>query len=284
MKANELEQCMSRMVREGGAVLMRHFGRVRNVRQKESPYSMVCEADLASEACVLKRLNRWFPGDGLISEEAGFRPGRSGRTWVLDPLDGTSNFLAGLPWFGVQIALLRGRRPVAAAMYLPVADALYFAAAGAGVRKNGRRIQAPAMKDLSTVLCGFGFDPSGTTRSTRGQVELLRRVGCGVRNIRATNSLVDFCYTLEGRFGCFVNLNTKVWDIAPVCLMLPEAGGRVTDLAGRPLVLDLEAGTYGRSYQVAGAPRALHGGLIRLLTGCARTGRKLPRSSAGGRR
>jgi myo-inositol-1(or 4)-monophosphatase len=284
MNAKDLEQCMTSMVREAGDVLKRHFGRIRTVRQKESPYSVVCEADLAAEACVLARLKSWFPHDNLISEEAGFRQGTSGRTWILDPLDGTSNFLAGLPWFGVQIALLQGRKPLAAAMYLPAAEALYFAAAGAGVRKNGRRIHTTRTKDLSTVLCGFGFDPGGSTRSTRGQVELLRRVGSGVRNIRATNSLVDFCYTLEGQFGCFVNLNTKIWDIAPVCLMMPEAGGRVTDLSGRALVFDLDPRTCGRSYEVAGAPRALHAGLVRLL-GCAReTARGRARSSAAGGR
>src|SRR5436190_16171994 len=121
MQISKYKKLLLELVREGGGILMKHFGRIRQVRQKENPSSVVCEADVAAEQHSIERIRHEFPDDGIIAEESGFVAGSSEFTWVIDPLDGTSNFVAGLPWFGVQIGVLRGSRPVVAAMYLPVA-------------------------------------------------------------------------------------------------------------------------------------------------------------------
>ena len=91
---------------------MRHFGRIRQIRAKESIASVVTEADLAAERCIFELIRARFPEDGLLGEESGFQSGKSGRVWIVDPLDGTSNFVAGLPWFGVMIALLASTSPL----------------------------------------------------------------------------------------------------------------------------------------------------------------------------
>ncbi len=96
-------------------------------------------------------------------------------------------------------------------------------------------------------------------------MDLLRRVSGKVRNIRATNSLVDFCYTLEGRLGGCINLNTKIWDIVPIAVMLPEAGGRFTELDGSEIAFDLAPRNFGRSYAILGASRGLHPKLLRIV-------------------
>jgi len=246
-------------VAEGaGDILLKNFGKVRKVRQKGDAASVVCEADLAAEQYVFKKLRAAFPDHGFIGEEGAAVAGSSGLTWVVDPLDGTSNFVAGLPWFGAQIGLLHEDTPVLAAMCLPVEPALYVAEAGKGVWRNGKKVQVTAERHLKKTLCAFGFDPAANAVEKGIIAAQLMRVASAVRNIRATNSLVDFCYTMEGKLGGCINLNCKIWDIVPAALMIPEAGGLFTGLDGRPV--DFAAGRRDstHTFAIIGASRQLY--------------------------
>ncbi len=260
----KIRQTGLQLVQEAGAILMKHFGKIRNVRQKEHPSSVVCEADLASEKHILDAIRARFPDDSIIAEESGYVAGNSDFTWVIDPLDGTSNFVAGLPWFGAQLGVLENGRPIFTAMYLPVEETLYHAQAGCGAFRNGKRLRLRDEKNLSKVLCAFGFDATAGQVQGRRNADLLMRVASGVRNTRATNSLIDFCYTLEGWLGACINLNCKIWDVVPISLMLPEAGGVITDLQGKRIEYDLDEEVTQRTYQVLGAGKALHPQLLKL--------------------
>ena len=253
------------LVCEAGAILLRHFGRIKRVRQKDHPSSVVCEADLRSEEHIVRRLRARFPGHSIIAEESGWSRRSSEFTWVIDPLDGTSNFVAGVPWFGVQLGVLKDSTPIFAAMYLPIEKTLYYAEAGRGAYCNRQPLAVTRETDPRKVLCAFGFDARSGAARTRRNAHLLMRVASRVRNTRATNSLVDFCYTLQGRFGACINLNCRIWDIVPVSLMLPEAGGRFTDLQGKPIRFRLDEKTVGRSFEVLGASRILHSKLLRAI-------------------
>jgi myo-inositol-1(or 4)-monophosphatase len=266
MTTQTIRKLIAQMLIHAGKILASHFGKIAAVRQKDHPSSVVCAADLDSERYLLARLHTHFPQDSIISEESGYFHGTSEFTWVIDPLDGTSNFVSRLPWFGVQIGRLRKGTPVLAAIYVPLGETYYFAEAGRGLWRNGKRLEIIGARKLDQVLCAFGFDPTASHRQSRRNFDLLRRVSQEVRNIRSTNSLIDFCFTLEGRFGGCVNLHTKIWDIVPVSLMLPEAGGKLTDLLGRPIGFDLGKATFDRSYAVLGASRALHPQLLALIS------------------
>ncbi len=250
----------------GGVVLRGRFGVGGRVMQKEDQSSIVTEADFASEAAIVEVITRAYPDHNLIAEERGFVDKGADYTWVIDPLDGTSNFAAGLPWFGVLVALLEGAVPVLGAMHLPIADTLYVGAAGEGVTRNGERVHVTAEIDPRNALCAYGMDASSNVAKTRREAEALTRLVNGVRNVRATNSLVDFCYTVDGRLGAVINQNTKIWDIAPAWLLLREAGGILTDTAGNPLHFALGA-DYARSYAVIGASLALHPQIVQLIGG-----------------
>jgi myo-inositol-1(or 4)-monophosphatase len=265
VKATNVSRFVRGILHQAGDILVSHFGRIAGVRTKGHPSSVVCAADLASEAYLVSQLRRRFPEDSIIAEESGYLPGTSEFTWVIDPLDGTSNFVSRLPWFGVQLGRLHRGKPVLAAIYVPLDKSYYYAEAGQGLSQNGKSVELPQARRLDQVLCAFGFDPSANERQSRRNSALLRRVAQGVRNIRSTNSLIDFCYTLEGRFGACVNLHTKIWDIVPISLLLPEAGGKFTDLLGRPISFDLGANTFGRSYAIAGANHSLHRQLLALI-------------------
>lgn len=264
MNLSRARQLLRKVVVEAGAILMNHFGKIRDIRRKEHASSVVCEADLASEALVLEAIRARFPEDGIVAEESGFHPGSSGFTWAIDPLDGTSNFVAGIPWFGAQVGLLQGAEPLMAAIYLPTERRLYFAEKGRGLTCNGKPVRMKPERRLDNTLCAFGFDPGMRERQGRQVMKMLQRVASGVRNIRATNSLIDFIYTLEGRFGGAINLNTRIWDIVPFAVMLPEAGGKLTDIEGQPIVF--RPAEVQRSYAVIGASRTLHPQLLKFVS------------------
>jgi myo-inositol-1(or 4)-monophosphatase len=251
-----------------GKLLLQHFGHVREIRIKEGQSSVVTEADLASEEHILKLIRARFPDHNIVAEETGFQDRGSPYTWVVDPLDGTSNFAAGLPWFGVMVSVLERESPILAAMYLPLDDRLYFAARGRGATRNGEPIAVTAETRWPHLLCAYGMDSSPDAQRVQQQGILLGRLVQLARNVRATNSLIDFAYTLDGRLGACVNLNTKIWDIAAPALLFPEAGGQMTDLRGRPITFELDAGCVERSHAVAGGSSVLCRQVLELVAAC----------------
>ena len=250
--------------RAGGAVLRQHFGRITQVRTKESLASVVTDADVASERGIFDLIHGRFPDDGFLGEETGWKPGNSDCVWIVDPLDGTSNFVAGLPWFGTMIALLERGVPVRAALCLPLADTLYTAEAGRGARRNGEPIRVTDETELANLLIAYSLDASGDVAKTRRDAGLLVQVVNAARNVRATNSLVDFCYTAEGKLGGAINQACKLWDVAAPWLLVREAGGVVTDVTGRELDFSLDEGASERTHTMLGAAPAIHRQLLDL--------------------
>lgn len=261
---SSLKETLLECVLPAGEILLRYFGNSPATRSKGDHSNIVTEADLAAERWIVGHIRARHPDHSIVAEETGYERRDPQFTWVIDPLDGTSNFAAGLPWFGVQVALLHRAQPILAAMFLPVPGTLYLAERDGGVWRDGTRVQVTAERQLQNVLCAVGLDPAGTALELRRQVWLLSQVIQHVRNFRATNCLVDLCATVDGRLGGFINLNTKIWDIAPVALMLPEAGGCLTDLEGQPIAFRLDTEPVDRVYAVVGASVALHPQLLAL--------------------
>ena len=216
---------------EGGKVLMDHYGRTLETTVKESNSSVVTVADYASEKKILEVLTDGEISCNTISEEAGYIPGGSDFTWVVDPLDGTSNFAAGLPWFGIIITLFRESTPILAGMLLPVEGSLYMAETGKGAQKDDLPIRTSPSADLTQHLVSYSFDHSQEPGKTAREMDLLGRLSTHVRNIRSTNSLLEFCFVADGRLGAALNQTTKIWDIAAAALRTqvgnpPIAGAR----------------------------------------------------------
>jgi myo-inositol-1(or 4)-monophosphatase len=258
-----------RLAQEAGQLLLARFGSQRDARVKGHSSDVVTEIDIASETLIVRELRRLYPEDAIIAEESGCSAGRSEFTWVVDPLDGTSNFVAGVPWFGVMIALLRGVEPVVGVMHLPVSGELYMAQRGQGAYRDGARISVTPERNLGNVLWAYGIDGGSDGEGRRHEATWLGALASSVRNVRTTNSLIDPAYTADGRFGGMINRRTKLWDIAAASLIVREAGGAYTDTSGRALVFDLSAQGYERDYAVlAGAP-ALHADVVRLLADAA---------------
>lgn len=252
-------------LKQSGEVLMHYFGKNLKSRIKESISSVLTEADLASERTILEILGSGPGPFNIISEETGYVDHGSDYTWVVDPLDGTSNFAAGIPWFGIIIALMHYKKPVLAAMYLPADNLLYIAESGKGAWKNGSPIHVTPSTDLKEHLVVYSFDYSPDPEKTKAEMELLARLSSNVRNIRSTNSLYDFCYLTDGRLGAAINQTTKIWDIAAPWLMVREAGGVVTDINGEDLQFDLSPGSFNQNYTIIATGAGIQKSLMQII-------------------
>ena len=253
-------------LKKGGQILMDHLGRTSDARVKESISSVVTEADLAAEKAILEVLQGAPGACNIITEESGYQDHGSEFTWVVDPLDGTSNFAAGLPWFGVIIALFKKEVPVVGGMYLPVDQMLYLTGTGTGATRNGEQIKATESGDLSRHLVSYSFDFSEDQEKTRSEMEIMAKLSREVRNIRSTNSLVDFCYVADGRLGAALNQTTRIWDIAVPWLMIREGGGKVTDIKGSEIRFDLSPKAMEQNYTILSSGAGLHAQILATIT------------------
>jgi myo-inositol-1(or 4)-monophosphatase len=248
----------------GGAELLARRSTTRTIERKRSQADLVTDADTASEARILERLQAIAPYDGHLSEESGFIPGTTGRTWIIDPLDGTTNFVAGLDDFGVIIGVLdQHSRPVAGGMYLPAHDLLYLAEAGHGATRNGERIYASSTAAVEDAVFdhSLAYLPQTIEDQERTLAILVRRA----RAVRCNQSLRYLAYVAEGTYDGFVYHTCGLWDLAGPSVILAEAGASISAIDGAPLDLNLNAASAARIYQAVGANPKLHSCLMDLL-------------------
>jgi myo-inositol-1(or 4)-monophosphatase len=211
-------------------LLLERFGRTaRDVDVKSSSTDMVSAADRDAEALIRAGLREARPDDGLLAEEGGSEAGASGRRWIVDPLDGTTNFLYGFPQWAVSIAL-EGEVGV---VFDPVRDELFAAARGNGATLNGAPLRMGAPPALSTALIATGFGYDAERRRKQGQV--LGRVVPRIRDIRrAGAAALDLCWLAAGRLDGYYERGLGAWDWAAARIVVEEAGGVVADLEPDP--------------------------------------------------
>jgi myo-inositol-1(or 4)-monophosphatase len=216
-------------------------GGLRRISYKGSPTNLVTEMDRRAEAFIVERLLRAFPAHGILGEEGGERPGPSGYRWLIDPLDGTTNYAHGVPVFAVSVALEYHGIVELGVGYDPTRDECFVAERGRGARLNGEPIQvsATAKLDESLLATGFPYDIRTTTETNLAEYAALSLRSRAVR--RLGSAVLDLCYVAAGRFDGFWELTLGPWDMAAGGLIVEEAGGRITDLGGGPWRLDTPA-------------------------------------------
>jgi myo-inositol-1(or 4)-monophosphatase len=257
------------ILRQAGELLLAKQSERPEVEFKIRHSDLVTEADRTADALLVSAITTACPRDGIVSEESGFRASTSGRTWVIDPLDGTANFAAGLPDFGVIIGILQQAQPIVGGMYLPAFNVLYLAEHGSGATRNGARMAVTDATDLHDVLIDHSFhfrdDPDRMEREMR----IFRAVWPRVRGVRSSGCLWYLAQLAEGKLGAFIANELGLWDMAGPYVVLTEAGARVTDLQGQALDLSAEGHTWNRSLQAVGANPQLHQQLIAIIGNAA---------------
>lgn len=216
------------------AFLMDGLHRERtHVTTKSSLTDMVTEMDQRSEALIVERVTAARPDDGLLGEEGATRTGTTGVVWVIDPLDGTTNYLYGHPGFSVSIAAVAGGATVAGVVVDPVHGETYTATAGGGSRCNDRQLSGPRPGVLPETLVGTGFAYDAGRRALQGQVvaALLPQI----RDLRrGGGAAVDLCLVAQGRLDAYFERGLAPWDLAAGGLIAQEAGATVGGFDGGP--------------------------------------------------
>ena len=260
-----MENTIRKALHEAGKILMYNFGKISAYEVKENQNSIVTIADIESEKKVIEIISEKFPNHNTLGEETGLKNKKSEFTWIIDPLDGTSNFAAGLPWFGVIICVLKNSIPIMAGCFLPVQNEIYFAEKGKGATRNGFKISVSSETELKNMLASYSLDSSDEPGKTESEAQIIGKLVQKIRNLRSTNSLLDYCYTADGKLGACINQTTKIWDIAGPVLIIEEAGGIVTDIQGKPFDFSLNETNYYRNFTIACSNKLLYPELIKIL-------------------
>ncbi len=222
------------LARQAGAYQMAHCGKIVRLEMK-GPTNPVTDVDQACEAMIVQGLRAHFPEHAILGEEGGALKGNDEYQWIIDPLDGTVNYLHGYPLFCVCIALLHRGRPECGVIFEPNHDELFVATRGGGATCNGTRLRVSTSDTLlqSLLATGFAYD--------RERGDLAMNVPCfnamllHARAVRRDGVAgVDLAYVAMGRFDGFWEYHLQPWDIAAGTLLVEEAGGRVTNMSGGP--------------------------------------------------
>jgi myo-inositol-1(or 4)-monophosphatase len=219
--------------RAAGDILRDRFGRTNRI-EKKGVIDLVTDADLKAERAVLDILRHRLPGDRILSEEAGQTDAPSNRTWLVDPLDGTTNFAHGFPFFAVSIALEADGDLVLGIVYNPWQNECFEAAAGAGAFLNGAPIRVSAVDNLQEALLGTGF-PYDIHERSESVMDLFTRMVVRAQGVRRPGSAaLDLCYLAAGRLDAFWESGLKPWDTAAGAVIVKEAGGAISTFEGAP--------------------------------------------------
>ena len=221
--------------RKAARGLQRDFGEVENLQVSlKGPANFVTAADKKAEKTLFEELSKARPGYSFLMEEGGVVEGSDkSHRWIIDPLDGTTNFLHGIPMFSISIALERDGQLVAGLVYNPISDEMFTGEKGQGAFLNDRRLRVAARRELPQAVVATGIPHLGRPDHPRFMAELgaVMNEVAGVR--RMGSAALDLAYVAAGRFDAYWEANLAAWDIAAGIVLVREAGGFVTDLAGR---------------------------------------------------
>jgi myo-inositol-1(or 4)-monophosphatase len=264
---------MARAAEKAGRLLVRDFGEVEQLQvSRKGPADFVSTADMKAEKALRAELQKARPDYGFLMEESGRTEGRdSANRWIVDPLDGTTNFLHGLPHWAISIALERQGEIVAGVVYEPVRDELFWAEKGQGAFLNAQRLRVSERRRLddAVVATGMPFKGRGDHPAFLTQLAAVMTEVAGVRRFGAAS--LDLAYVAAGRYDGFWETGLCPWDVAAGLILVSEAGGFVTEINGGRNPLN--------GPDILAANSHLHRPLSKLLTG---VGDKKPARPAPG--
>ena len=227
-----------RLAKGAGKILKDGFGKQHDIKMK-GVIDLVTEVDKQAEDYLITKIHNMHPSDMITGEESGtHNGGHSAGQWLVDPLDGTLNYAHGVPIFSVSIAYALNGQVTLGVVYDPMQDECFSAVRGKGAFLNDRRLQVSGVQEIvGAMLCtGFPYDVHTTENNNLNYFSNFVRKSQAVR--RLGSAALDLCYVAAGRLDGFWELQLNAWDIAAGMLCVEEAGGVVTDMAGKPIVLE----------------------------------------------
>lgn len=232
---------VEKIIREAGSILMSHFGKTTNGRDKEHKGDVESAADLAVEQCVVGGLQESFPGDAILTEEhqteylsgKAVRDAGKERLWIIDSIDGSRNFVRGVPSFGISVAYIEKDEPRLGMIYLPKQEELFWALSGEGAFVNSNTpVHVCSEEDLSHLFFARGMVQRRTSPEIRGTVDALFEKH-EMWHMNLGSAVQHACYTAAGKYDALIMGGLWHWDLAAAGLILKEAGAKVTDFEGK---------------------------------------------------
>lgn len=227
---------ISEQLRAASKLAQEKYGHVTSTTKETDNNQVLTEADLAIGELLVEKVQATYPDHNVIDEEAGVIDNKSDYTWVIDPIDGTSNFANALPTYGVMIGLLEGDQAIAGGIALPAFKQMYVGEKDQGAFRNGLDITVSEETKLLSSLVAYGIDGhQENPAQTEQEAKLLGKIILNIRNLRSSNSAFDMAMVASGEYGAFLNQTTKIWDNVAVQPVIEAAGGTVTDFWGKPM-------------------------------------------------
>jgi myo-inositol-1(or 4)-monophosphatase len=224
-------------LKKAAELARQHFGKVSGTVKTGDNNQVLTEADIAIGKQLVAAIGREFPDHNIIDEEAGVIDKKSRFTWVVDPIDGTSNFAVGLPHYGIMVGLLDGATPIAGGIVSPAFDYLCVAEKGKGTTCNGKPVHVTDEQNLLNALVAYCIDGhQENPELTIQECQTLARIILGIRNLRTTGcDGFDTPMLVMGRYGGALNRTSKIWDNVAPHIIVEEASGIFTDFEGNPM-------------------------------------------------
>lgn len=244
----------------------RNFGKVTATIKTGDNNQVLTQTDLEIGSNIIEAIEKYFPAHNVIDEEAGVLDKGSAFTWVVDPIDGTSNFANGIPTYGVMIALLQDANPIASGIALPAFNELYIAGKNKGAYCNGKKLAVSEQSNLLSALVAYGVDGHQEEPSlTYDECHLLAEIILRVRNLRSSNSVFDLAMLARGSYGAVLNRTSRIWDNVAIHILVEEAGGKYTDFFGKPMDYTNPLGRDKQNFTFCAATPVLHKQLQKII-------------------
>lgn len=251
---------------EASAIASANFGKVTGIAKGEDNNQVLTTTDLEIGTFLIAKVQEAYPQFNIIDEEAGIIDNSSRYTWVIDPIDGTSNFAKGVPEYGILIGLLDEGTPIAGGIALPSFNEIYTAEKGLGTLCNRQPVRVTDEQNLFSSLVAYGIDghqenPSITHEETR----LLGEIILAVRNLRSSNSTYDYALVAKGAYGGYLNKTSKIWDNVGPHIIIEEAGGVYSDFYGHPIDYSNPLSKVDENFTMCTASPTLHAQLQAII-------------------
>jgi myo-inositol-1(or 4)-monophosphatase len=224
MKMNKLDLTI-KISKKVGFYLMQHWGNTKEIEQKSSFFDLVTQHDKVAQKLIIESIKEYFPNDGILAEEGVFENGEN--LWIIDPIDGTINYIHGLPNFAISIAYFEQKKPIFGVVYSPVLNEIFVAIKNQGSYLNGEKLIIKNKTKLEETVGSVSFSNNFTGL-------FISRIEKYVRRIRILGSAaISACYVGAGKFDFFVTKNVNPWDIAAAFLIVKESNGKILDFSGK---------------------------------------------------
>jgi myo-inositol-1(or 4)-monophosphatase len=227
---------LKKVLRDSSEIAINSIGNKFSTTKSGDNNQVLTETDLEIGRLIISEIKKEYASYNIIDEEAGVIDNNSEYTWVVDPIDGTSNFANSLPMYGIMIGLLQGDKPIAGGISLPYFKEMYISEKGTGAFCNDIRIEVSNESDLLKSLVAYQIDGHQENPDlTRSETKLLSEILLNIRNLRTSNSAFDACMAANGKYGVVLNKTSKIWDNVAQQIIIEESGGIYTDFYGNEM-------------------------------------------------